>query len=240
MRFSICLIVLVVYFNPLMGQHKNAIKKSWIKVSIEYLTGTGEIEDSIYMRYNFEKDIVNFSMDPSWDGLSMSWELTKNGIRIGIIEYTFKELTDTSMVIEEKGIRKIRLLSEDYLLKNSPLPLQIDTFDGKPVYLGNNIVTARYQNGKSLGNELGKLSNGYNIRKWSRFRMQFIVNEKGEVHNVKVVEGITTGFDNTMATAIKKTSKKWTPATHNGQPIQILLTFESKYLNSSSIQNMNE
>ena len=232
-----CIMVFVVYLNPLLGQHKNTIKKSWIKVSIEDLTGSGEIEDSIYMRYNFEKDIVNFSMDPAGDGFSMTWELTKTGIRIGILDYIIKELTDTSLILEEKGLRKLRLLSEDYLIGKTILPQQIDTFDGRPVYLPNNFITARYQNGRSLSSELEKFSHGYNIRKWSRIRIQFIVNEKGEVNNVKVIEGITTGLDNSLATAIKKTSKKWKPAKHNGKPIQVLMTFESKFLNTSTIQN---
>jgi hypothetical protein len=36
-----------------------------------------------------------------------------------------------------------------------------------------------------------------------------------------------------MVDAIAKTSKKWKPAVYQGKPLQTLMYFESKYINST-------
>lgn len=239
MRHPICIILFILFSNIVYGQNQRLLKKTWIKVYTEDLTASGASRDTIYTRYYFDKDVVHVSLEPAWDGLSMGWEFTNIGIKIGFQEYAIKELSDTLLLLEEQGFRRIRLLSEDYLVGKTELPVQVDSLDGEPVYLANKIVTARYQKGKSLSNELEKLSHGYNIRQWSKLRIDFVVSEKGDVQNVKVVEGITPGLDNAMASAIQKTSKKWKPAQHGGRPIKVLMTFESSYINSSSIQRPN-
>ena len=215
------------------------MKKYWIKVATEDLTDSGVYRDTLYTRYFFDKGVVHMSLEPAWDGLTMDWYFTDNGVKIGFQDYAIKELSDTSLVLEEQGFRKIRLLSEEYLIGKSKRPGQVDTLNGEPLYLANKIITARYQKGKSLSNELEKLSYGYNIRKLSKLRIEFVVSEKGEVGSVKVVQGITPGLDNAIASAIKKTSKRWKPAQYDGRPIQVLMTFESSYINTSPIRSLN-
>jgi hypothetical protein len=239
MKYPIYIILFVLLSNLVHGQNRNLMKKSLIKVSTDNLSDSSASRDTLYTRYFFDRDIVHVSLEPAWDGLTMKWEFTNNGIKIGFQDYTIKELSDTSLVLEEQDFRRIRLLTEEYLISKSKMPVVIDTLNGKPVYRANKIITARYQKGKSLSNELEKLSHGYNIRQLSRLRIEFVVNEKGLVQNVKVVEGITPGLDNAMASAILNTSKKWKPAQYDGQPIQVLMTFESRYINTSPVQILN-
>jgi hypothetical protein len=154
-------------------------------------------------------------MEPAWDQYTMEWQLTEVGVRVGFEDYRILELTDSSLVLEVPGFRRMRLLSEEYLIAKSEQPTPVDTFEGKPVYLADKIISPRYLKGKSLDKELLSYHNGYNIRQLTKFRVGFIVDEKGAVHNLKVVEGIAHGFDQAMVDAIAKTSKKWKPAIHN-------------------------
>ena len=221
------------------GQSRNAIKKSWIKVSADNLSGTTTAPDTLYTRYTFEKDVVYVSLEPAWDNYILNWQFNDGGIRIGFQDYIIKELTDSSFTLEAPGFRKTRLLAEEYLISRSELPIVIDTLNGKPLYLANKMITARYQRGKSLDMELEKNSHGYNIRQLSKFRIEFVVDEKGIVLNIKVTDGITIGFDKAMTDAIAKTSKKWKAAVYNGKPIQTLMSFERKYINTSQMGTLN-
>lgn len=239
MKYPVVIILVVLFSNLIYGQKSNFNKTSWIKVSSEDLSGSGTAQDTLYTRYTFDRDVAYVSLEPAWDGFTVNYQYIKNGIKIGFQDYTIKELTDTSLVLEATGFRRIKLLAEEYLIKKSELPVVVDTVNGKPVYLANKIITARYQKGKSLSNELEKYSHGYNIRKLSRLRIAFIVDENGIIQNIKVVEGITTGLDNSMVEAISKTSKKWKPAVFNGKPIQILMYFESRYINTANSGILN-
>jgi hypothetical protein len=141
-------------------------------------------------------------------------------------------------VLEVSGFRRIRLLSEEYIINRYDLPQPIDTLNGLPVYIADKVITPRYQKDKSLDKELLSYHNGYNIRQLTKFRVGFIVDDKGAVHNIKVVEGISQGFDQAMVNAIAKTSKKWKPAIYKGKPIQTLVYFESNYVNSTGTERL--
>jgi hypothetical protein len=233
MKHSVFIILAAFFFSHVYGQQKDVNKKSWIKISSEDLSATSAVGDTAYTRYTFDNDLVNVSFEPAWDGITMNWQYIANGIRIGFQDYTINESTDTSLILEAPGFRRIKLLAEEYLIRKSEMPIAVDTLNGKPVYLANKIITARFQKGKSLSNELEKYSHGYNIRKLSKLRIAFIVDERGFIQNIKVLEGITEGLDNSMVEAISKTSKKWKPARYNGTPIQTLMFFESRYINTA-------
>jgi hypothetical protein len=234
MKLSVIIIIVLFFSNFIYGQQSNFNKKSWIKVSSEDLSGSGTFQDTMYTRYTFDKDVVYVSLEPAWDGYKVNYYYDKNGINMGFQDNTIKELTDTSLIIEAPGFRKIKLLAEEYLIKNAEQPIEVDSLNGKPVYLANKLITARYQKGKSLSHELEKYSHGYNIRKLSKLRIAFVVNEIGLVQNINVVEGIADGLDNSMVEAISKTSKKWKPAVYNGKPIQTLMYFETRIINTAN------
>jgi hypothetical protein len=233
MKYSLIIILIVLFSSLVYGQKRTFMKKSWIKVSSEDLSAIGTAQDTLYIRYTFNKDVVYVSFEPAWDGLTMKWQKIANGIRMGFQDYTINELTDTSLILEAPGFRRIKLLAEEYLISKSEVPMVVDTLNGKPVYLANKIITPRFQKGKSLGNELEKYTHGYNIRKLSRLLIAFIVNERGVIQNIKVIDGITAGLDNSIVKAIFNTSKKWTPAHYNGKPIQTLMFFKTRIINTA-------
>ena len=69
-------------------------------------------------------------------------------------------------------------------------------YNGEPLYKANDFITPRYLRGISLENLLQKNTEGYNIKKAMNFQVSFIVTEKGKVENIKIIKGITYGFDN--------------------------------------------
>ena len=232
------IVILLIFLSiPGHGQSKNTIKKSWIKVSADNLSGRDIAPDSLYTRYTFDKEIVYISLEPAWDDYILNWQFIETGIRIGFQNYIIKELTDSSLILEVPGFQKMRLLAEEYLINKSELPTA-DTLNGRPIYLADKIITARYKKGKSLSMELEKSSHGYNIHHLTKFRVEFVVDETGIVENIKVIDGITSGFDKAMTDAIAKTSKKWKAAVYHGKPIQTLMSFERRYINSSQMGNL--
>ena len=235
MKHLIIIILSVVFSSSVLGQQLNSIRKSWIKVLSDDLSARATTYDTIYTRYTFDRDVVNISLEPAWDDHVLNWEPNGVGIRIGFQDYLVKELTDTSLILEAPAFRRIRFLSEDYMVGKAELPIQVDSLNGRPVYLADQLITARYKKGRSLSKELEPLSHGYNIRKISRLRIAFVVDEKGAIQKTTVLEGISEGFDSAMARGISNTSKKWRPAFYNGKPVQTLMIFERRFLNSSSV-----
>ena len=75
----------------------------------------------------------------------------------------------------------------------------IGVYNGKPLYKANQFVTPRFIGKGVFRNIIQKNTEGYNIKKASYFLATFIVNEEGKVENVKIVRGITEGFDNEIA-----------------------------------------
>lgn len=62
--------------------------------------------------------------------------------------------------------------------------------------------------------------------------MTFIVTESGKVENIKIIKGITDGFDNEIIKQLQSTSKDWKPAKYRSLPIQTKMFYEIKYLDS--------
>lgn len=225
---SVAFILLTLHVQ---GQ-KNNLKKSWVKVDTHDLSGTNATLDTLYTRYTFEKANVYMSFEPAWDDYILAWQAEGKDIRIDFQDYKIMELTDSSLLLEAPGFRSIRFLAEEYLISKTDLPIIVDSLNDKPVYLANRVITPRYQKGKSLSMELEKNSHDYNIRQLATLRIDFTVDEKGTVHDIKIINGIAYGLDKAMKEAIAKTSKRWIPATHNGKSIQTRMSFIRKYINT--------
>lgn len=225
-----------LYFFSTSGFAQNArkIQKSWIKISEENQSQNKIDSDTLYTRYTFDKAKLYISFYPGWDDYQQDWSTNKNNLTIGFDTYKIEVLTDTSLVIKLDGFRQFSFLAEEYL-SNQPKNLDsIGMHNGKPLYRANNFITPRYLKGKSLRDVLQRNTEGYNIKKANHFFLTFIVTENGEIENIKIVKGITSGFDNQIIKNLKTTSKDWIAAMYKSNPIQTEMFYEIKYLDSFS------
>ena len=62
--------------------------------------------------------------------------------------------------------------------------------------------------------------------------MKFIVTEGGKIENVRILKGISEGFDADIVNELRNSTKDWTPATYNSKPVQTEMTYQIKYLDS--------
>ena len=62
--------------------------------------------------------------------------------------------------------------------------------------------------------------------------MSFIVTDEGKIEDPEILKSVAPGFDDGIIKELLKTSKRWTPAMFNGKPIQSLMIFKIKFLDS--------
>lgn len=218
--------------NISFAQNVKKVQKSWIRTKVENLSQTEIEPDTLYTRYTFDKSKLFISFYPGWDDFQQDWSINKDNLTIGFDTYHVEEFTDSSLSLQLDGFRKYTFLSEEYLSSQDEYLDSIGIYNDKPLYKANNFITPRYLKGKSLREVLEQNTSGFNIKKANRFLLTFIVTEKGEIENIKIVKGITEGFDNEIMKQLQKTSKNWRPAYFKSKPIQTEMFYEIKFLDS--------
>jgi hypothetical protein len=231
-RVGLILIFLVLFCKVCIGQEK-LLKKSWIKHSIEDFS-TRQPPDTSYLRYTFENSQVLFGFEPAWHEIAMPFSIKRNLLTIGFDRWTIEALTDSTLTIFLPGFRRMRFYEENYLLTKDQDIVQIGEYKGKPLYKANEMITPRYKKTNPLIDDIKKQdrSDDYNIRKAGIFLMSFIVTDEGKIEDPKIIKGVAFGFDANLIKELLKTSTQWYPATIKGRPIQTLMTFEIKFLDS--------
>jgi len=224
--------ILIVFSVTSFAQTQKKIQRSWIKYSIEDLSGKSTEPDTLYIRYTFEKSSLNISFYPGWDDYKLTWSVNNEKATIGFDTYTIETLNDSILVIFLEGFRRMRFIAEDYLSNQEKYLDSIGEYNGKPLYKANRYITPRFTGKDNFRNLIRKNVEGYNIKKASYFLASFIVTEEGKVENVKVIKGITEGFDREITKQLLETTKKWKPAYFQGRPIQTEMIYDIKYLDS--------
>jgi hypothetical protein len=237
MKHQFLFVVIVLLTVKLSAQNQKKIQRSWIKTSIENLSNTPIEPDTLYTRYTFEKSSLNISFYPGWDDYKQTWSVNNDNVTIGFDTYKIETLTDTTLTISLDGFRRLKFVVEESLTNQKGNLDSIGVYNGKPLYKANQFVNPRFIGKGVFRNIIQKNTEGYNIKKASYFLATFIVNVEGKVENVKIVRGITEGFDNEIAKQLTKTSKDWRPAYFQGKPIQTEMSYEIKYLNSLTPYN---
>lgn len=232
MNYLLVLVILLGLPSVAFSQAEKKIQKSWIRTSAENLSAIDIGPDTLYTRYTFDKPKLYISFYPGWDDYQQEWTIDKDKIIIGFDAYHIEELTDTSLVIKLAEFRKYSFLADDYLASQKKYLDSVGIYKGKALYRANKFITPRYVRGKPLGTLIQKSVEGYNIKRANYFLATFIVNENGEVENIKVVKGITSGFDNEIVKQLQRTSKDWKPALYKKNPVQTEMLYEIKYLDS--------
>lgn len=201
-------------------------------MAVENLSDREITPDTLYTRYTFDKSKLYISFYPGWDDHQQEWSTNQDYLTIGFDTYHIEELTDTSLIIKLDGFRKFSFLAEDYLSNQDKYLDSIGLYNGKVLYRANNFITPRYQKRKALSELLQRNTGGYNIKKANRFLLTFIVTENGEIENIKVIDGITYGFDKEIVKQLQSTSKDWKAAKYKSKAVQTEMYYEIKYLDS--------
>ena len=237
MRQILITSILVVFSIMSFAQTQKKIQRSWIKSSIEDLSGKLTGPDTLYTRYTFEKSGLNISFYPGWDDYKLTWTFNNEKATIGFDTYTIETLNDSILVLFLEGFRRMTFIAEDYLSTQKKYLDSLGEYNGKPLYKANQYITPRFIGKDNFRNLIQKNVEGYNIKKATYFLASFIVTEEGKVENVKVIKGITEGFDREITKQLLATSKKWKPAYFQGKPIQTEMVYDIKYLDSLTPSN---
>lgn len=233
MKSCTLFIIFIFLFSQTKAQNGKKIQKSWIKTSIEDLSGKISDADTLYTRYDFGKSTLNISFYPGWNTYEQSWSTNGNHIKVGFDTYNIEELTDTSFTIALEGFKRIKLLAEDYLSNQEVYLDSIGNFNNNTLYKANNFITPRYTGKNDFRTFIQSAGEGkYSIKKANYFLVTFVITETGELQNIKIIKGIFEGFNNEIIKQLNKTSKKWRPAYFRGKPIQTEMFYEIRYLNS--------
>lgn len=217
-RFLLSLLLFLALSATSFCQEGKSIEKSWIKRDVYDLSANQKINDTLYTRYTFSKRSVYLCFYPGWNDNEQSWSLSGDQLVVGVSTYTIESLTDSTLTIFIPGFRRIVLDDEHYLNQRVTTSPVVDTIDNDPVYTATRLIMPRYK-GLEFRKTIEQNLAGYNIRRAITFSASFIVKKDGTVDKVQVVKGITEGFDAEVCKQLKKTSKKWSPALYNGQPV---------------------
>lgn len=231
MKYIIIFLSTTIFFSA-FSQNEKKIQKSWIKSEVENLSQKNVEPDTLYTRYTFGKSKLYISFYPGWDDYEQDWSVRDDNLTIGFDTYHIETLNDTLLVIKLEGFRKMSFLSEDYLSSQDRNLDSAGLYNGRVLYKANKFITPRYSKNKSLRDVLQQNTERYNIRRAAYFLMTFVVTDEGKIENIKVINGITEGFDNEIVTQLKKTSKQWKPAKYKSMPVQTEMFYEIKYLDS--------
>jgi hypothetical protein len=232
MRRLLLFLLLMLLGSVTYSQNRKMVQRSWIRHSVENLSGRPVEPDTLYTRYDFGQSFVNISFYPAWNTHRQPWSIKEDNITIGFDTYKIEEVSDTSLTIALAGFRRVKFLLEEYLGNQEHHLVLLGDFNGKPLFKANNFISPRFTGENDFHDLITKNVSGYNIKKANYFLATFIVTESGKVENVKVIKGITTGFDDEIGKQIIKTSKKWRPAYFQGKPIATEMSFDIKYLDS--------
>jgi len=233
MKLSVTLIIALSITSsiPASGQQKQRLQKSWIKTAVYSLPGNEKLQDTLYTRYTFHKGDAYISFYPGWNGSPNTWSADGDQLTIGFTTWSIEALTDSTLTISQAGFRRMVFYAEDYLARDTAHLVRIGEFNNEPLYKANKYITPRYKKTEFRA-FIEKDLEGYNIKKANYFAVSFIISKTGAVEDIRVIKGITEGFDASVIGQLKKTSGSWTPATFQGKPIQSQLIFDIKYLDS--------
>ncbi|RYZ27972.1 MAG: hypothetical protein EOO10_11080 [Chitinophagaceae bacterium] len=233
--FTALILITVMSF----AQAQKNIQRSWIKTSIEDLSGKVTEPDTLYTRYSFNKSGLNISFYPGWDDYKMTWEVSDNSAKIGFDTYTIETLNDSVLVLFLDGFRRIKFMAEDYLSSQEKYLSSLGEYNGRSLYKASQAITPRFTGKDNFRNFIQKSVEGYNINRASYFLATFIISEEGRVENIKIIHGISEGFDREITKQLLATSKKWRPALFQGKPIQTEMFYDIKYLDSLAPGRLN-
>jgi len=231
--FLLVILFLLAFCKISIAQEK-LLKRSWIKRSIQEFSKLQQNTDSTYLRYTFENSHLLIAFEPAWHYTTMPFSVKRDKLTLGFDQWTIEELTDSTLIIFLPGFRRISFHAEDYLRTIDQAIVQVGEFNGKPVYKATEIITPRYKKPNALINDINKQdrADDYNIRNEGIFLMSFIVTDEGKIEDPKIIKSVAAGYDAGIVKELRKTSKQWHPATLKGRPIQTLMVFEIKFLNS--------
>ena len=226
-KIYIFLFFVAVSFE-LSAQDPLLIKRSWIKTKVENLSKQKMAPNNSYLRYTFDLSQVSISFKPAWNEYTQTWKLKGKRLALGYDTYDVVELTDTSLVIKIDGFSKMSFLSEDYISSKAKYLDSIGIFNAMPLYKASEMITPRYAKGITLKAAIQPPLHG--LPKEVTFYLTFIVTERGEIQNIKVIKGVTKEFDNEVVNRLQKTSGSWQPAMYKLKPIQTEMFYQAKFL----------
>ena len=198
---------------------------------MENLSKEPMLKDTTYTRYTFGEKVVKISFYPGWNQQEYIWSYrTAPFLAVGYQTYILEEMTDSTLVFYAPEFRRFRFISEEAFRKLA-VPDTIARFDNHTVYVASKYLTPRYKDNLNylITSKCDNLKVGQQA---ITFQATFIVTDRGKVEDVKIINGISEGYDGEFIRQIKKTSGDWTPAKVGDHAVYTQMTFEVKYLDS--------
>jgi len=140
-----------------------------------------------------------------------------------IIKDDLEELIEDPIDFDDPEANQKTEINITNLLSDEPPdtePVPFFKLEDKPLFMGQPYSYFH----KYIGDNLKYPSNiaGYGIT--GRVFVEFIINEKGEVDNIKIIRSLHPELDAEVLRVIKS-SPEWTPGKQRGRPVKVPFTF---------------
>jgi hypothetical protein len=248
----------LLFSNSLFAQLKPSdLNGSWVISKISYKDGTDLPDENtikyMYLKYTFRRPE---SMNISWNYVDLG-NSHKYIIRGGYLMIkTMVDVVVNSLKIESLDEAKLILLSpgnngyedpnsiryefvRESAVQNALLITKNDfssIIGTDTIYKQSPKVYAQF-NGEGFNNFVSSaMSNKFESDKVNkRLVTSFTVNKKGLADGLKILEGISPGYDELYTKTFNKARKIWSPATVNGHPVNVLMHQKIEYLSRDVI-----
>jgi tetratricopeptide (TPR) repeat protein len=199
----VCLFFSVIFYS----QTEN-LKGNWILDDILYTNGNQlEINHPLFSSFT-EYNISGNNLKINDNNFKVN--ISQNQISTNFRKLNYK-FENAYLVISEVGDDKIYyfLKSDSFLKKYTEFQPQKNSFEGKEVYIANEIVKPAFLYDQSLDDFLQKNIPSYfeESAKNNYFEAVYIISADNKISDIKITKGISKNFDNQFKTALLKSEK---------------------------------
>jgi hypothetical protein len=253
-KSQILLAVLLFLGCSLSAQTK--LTGSYVATKVSYLSGEDLPDENIikytYVKYTFTPD-GQIGISGSYDEKNTEYLFEVKGNRL-FIKSNVGSLTNTLKIMEASEDKlvlisgsvtgalddpkaiKYTLYNEKLIQKRMPLTSG-DIFsikDNDTTYKSGQKIYAQFQGPSFQRYIYAEVAKKKLEPKDVELVSTFIINEKGKPDSVKILQGISTKFDAEYIKAFNSAKNMWTPASHNGKNVKVMMSVNLKYLSSAT------
>jgi tetratricopeptide (TPR) repeat protein len=229
----------------------------WIATSLTYLSGDelpdADLHKYIYLKYTFsDNNLIHTASEYADLGFAEQFETKNNRIIIkslgGFPTNTFRVLkfSKDSLIIV-RGTTLDAPKSLKYTFVPEMLFQRLHQAQAEDIYqiLGTDTIFKAsekihpifegYNQSKSIKSDL--YNAGKNDQKKDLIAT-FLVRANGKVDSLKIIQSVTTDYDNAYIKFFNVDKKKWKPAIYNGKAVSTVVTQKIQYFVPSNYENL--
>jgi hypothetical protein len=219
------LVILLWLRAPLVAQESGSLSGDWMRVKAEFRDGRqlpGNHHARVIQRYYFVKDkvylIVGGQTNPS------SFSVAGGTLQIGPAQtFEIEHYADEELVLLERGegVRQI-LIPRDSFTISGIVKYTYVVQDPDTIYTVRTGIEPVYADGHR--EFMRTIQEGFTAVKAAAFTFTYVVLKDGSIGEVEVTKSTNEKLNKILVKQVKRTSRKWIPATLNGKPINVQMS----------------